>query len=193
MRQPLPAAELGVLPVEVLVLHEEDVQRLRADMGHQGEHHRDPLAEADVRLPRRLFHPAVAGRAHFLNTMQFASLTEIELDGDGQYLVEPLDMFTHHASVLRPAKSPPSSSQGGALVQSRQTGIRKSRLLFYRLFALAPITSASCSKSALSFTGIPPTSVVGSTRPAICCATCHASCGRCCSCPGATWMSVPCV
>lgn len=67
------------------------------------------------------------------------------------------------------------------------------RLFFYKPFALAPITSASCSKSILSLTGIPPTSVVGSTRPASCWTTCHASWGRCISWPGATWMSVPCV
>ena len=65
--------------------------------------------------------------------------------------------------------------------------------LSYKLLAFAPIMSASCSKPVLSLTGIPLTSVVGSTRPAICWATCQASWGKCCSCPGATWISVPCV
>lgn len=57
---------------------------------------------------------------------------------------------------------------------------------------LVPKTSASRSRSALSFTGKLPISWVGSTRPSICWATCQASCGGCGSCPGATWRSVPC-
>ena len=93
--QSLPAAELGVLPVEVLVLHEEDVQCLRAYMGHQGEHHRNPLAEADVRLSRHPLHPAVGRNTDFPDAVYLASLPEIKPDGNGQYLVESLDMFTH--------------------------------------------------------------------------------------------------
>ena len=96
VRQSLPAAELGVLPVEVLVLHEEDIQCLRADMGHEGEHHHDPFLETDVRLSRYLFQPPVMGRLNIFNAFQFASLPEIELDGSGQHLAEPPDMFTHH-------------------------------------------------------------------------------------------------
>ena len=34
--------------------------------------------------------------------------------------------------------------------------------------------------------------IVGFTRPCFCCTTCHASCGRCFSCPGPKWMLVPC-
>ena len=95
MRQSLPAAEFGVLTVEVPVLHEENVQCLRADMGHEGEHHHDPFLETDVRLPRHLFQPSVAGRLHFFYAFQPALLPEIELDGGGQHLAEPFDMFTH--------------------------------------------------------------------------------------------------
>ena len=65
--------------------------------------------------------------------------------------------------------------------------------------ALAPITSASCSKDKSSLTAIPPTSVVGCTRPSACWMTCVNSCpNSCCpadvsglNCPGAKWISVP--
>ncbi|MFN9938554.1 MAG: hypothetical protein ACK56I_03690, partial [bacterium] len=58
--------------------------------------------------------------------------------------------------------------------------------------ARAPITSASRSSEASSFTGtFPFIWVVAFTRPCFCWATCQASCGRCLSWPGATCISVP--
>ena len=66
VRQTFPTAELGVLAVKVLVLHKEDVQYLRTDMGHQGKHDNDPFFKIGVRLSRHRLHPAVSGRIHIL-------------------------------------------------------------------------------------------------------------------------------
>ena len=84
MRQSFPAAELGVLAVEVLVLHEEDVQHLWTNVGHESQHHHDTLAETDVRTTRHSLHPAVPRRVYLFQPAVFALLPEVKLYGDGQ-------------------------------------------------------------------------------------------------------------
>ena len=97
VRQSFPTA---VLPVEVLVLHEEDVKPLRTGMRHQGQHDNHPLAECDFLPPGHAFQPAVGRRCDFLNGGVITSLLEIELNGRGQNPSEPTDMRCHHRHSL---------------------------------------------------------------------------------------------
>ena len=89
MRQSFPAAELGVLAVEVFVLDEEDVEGLRTGMRHQCQHDNHSLAESDVLPSRDLLQPVIVRGCDFLNGRVFAPLLKIQLQGCGQHLVEP--------------------------------------------------------------------------------------------------------
>lgn len=66
MRQPFPAAELGVLAVEVFVLHEEDIQCLRTSMWHQSQHDNNPFVERDFLSAGHAFQPFVSRWCDFL-------------------------------------------------------------------------------------------------------------------------------
>ena len=45
---------------------------------------------SQLRLSRHPLHPAVGRNTNILDAVYLASLPEIKLDGNGQYLVEPL-------------------------------------------------------------------------------------------------------
>lgn len=66
MRQPFPAAELGILAVEILVLHEEDIQCLGTGMRHQSQHDNDPFVERDFLSAGHAFQPFVSRWCDFL-------------------------------------------------------------------------------------------------------------------------------
>ena len=77
MRQSFPAAELGVLAVEILVQHEEDVQCLRTGVRHQCQQDGHTFVESDFLLSGHVLQPAVRRRRDRFNRIELASLPEV--------------------------------------------------------------------------------------------------------------------
>ena len=77
VRQAFPTAELGVLAVEVLVLHKEYVQCLRAGVRHQGQHNHHTLAERDFLPSGHTLQPSVNRRRNLFYRRILAPLLEV--------------------------------------------------------------------------------------------------------------------